>query len=210
MISCAFLTGGADVNLLRDRLGAGLGEYTEKDAEERIRVCYGPNLGYGRFGSKVTMDNSPWFDNSDQFDQRRIRLADTDGSGTTDILYLRRDSVQVYFNQSGNCWSNAVLQFPSIDNIASVQALDLLGNGTACLVWSSPPVVAQRPMRYLALMEEKPYLLIGITVEGNQRLTLPQAIKACSPLRKSVRQLTLIVTAHCRAALGGRQYKGNL
>ena len=57
----------------------------------RIRngeVCYWPNLGYGRFGAKVTMDDAPWFDAPDQFDQRRIRLADIDGSGTTDIIYL--------------------------------------------------------------------------------------------------------------------------
>ena len=57
----------------------------------RIRngeVCYWPNLGYGRFGAKVTMDNAPWFDNPDLFDPQRIRLADIDGSGTTDIIYL--------------------------------------------------------------------------------------------------------------------------
>ena len=74
----------------------------------RIRngeVCYWPNLGYGRFGAKVTMDNAPWFDNPDQFDQKRIRLADIDGSGTTDIIYLHRDGVRLYFNQSGNSWS---------------------------------------------------------------------------------------------------------
>ena len=43
----------------------------------RIRngeVCYWPNLGYGRFGAKVTMDNAPWFDEPDKFDQRRLRL----------------------------------------------------------------------------------------------------------------------------------------
>ena len=86
------------------------------------------------------MDHAPWFDAPDQFDQKRIRLADTDGSGVTDILYLRRDGVQMYFNQSGNSWSDAVPvpQLPSLDDLASVQALDLLGNGTACLVWSSP------------------------------------------------------------------------
>jgi hypothetical protein len=31
----------------------------------RIRngeVCYWPNLGYGRFGARVTMDDAPWFD----------------------------------------------------------------------------------------------------------------------------------------------------
>jgi RHS repeat-associated protein len=134
----------------------------------RIRngeVCYWPNLGYGRFGARVTMDNAPWFDNSDEFDERRIRLADTDGSGTTDILYLHRDGVRIYFNQSGNRWSNAIHlpQFPPMDNVSSVQALDLLGNGTACLVWSSPlPGAAWEPMRYLTLMEEKPHLLIGV------------------------------------------------
>ncbi len=134
----------------------------------RIRngeTCYWPNLGYGHFGAKVTMDNAPWFDSYDQFDQRRIRLADTDGSGTTDILYLRRDGVQIYFNQSGNRWSDAVAlpQFPPIDNISSVLTLDLLGNGTACLVWSSPlPGNTRQPMRYIALMEEKPHLMIGV------------------------------------------------
>ena len=76
----------------------------------RIRngeVCYWPNLGYGRFGAKVTMDNAPWFDHPDQFDQQRIRLADIDGTGTTDIIYLHRDGVRLYFNQSGNGWSAA-------------------------------------------------------------------------------------------------------
>lgn len=146
---------------LADLSGDGLSDLV------RIRngeVCHWANLGYGHFGAKVTMDNAPWFDSPDQFDQRRIRLADTDGSGTTDILYLHGDSVQMYFNQSGNSWSNAVAlpQFPPIDNISSVLALDLLGNGTACLVWSSPlPGNSRQPMRYLALMEEKPHLLIG-------------------------------------------------
>jgi RHS repeat-associated protein len=128
-------------------------------------VCYWPNLGYGHFGSKVTMDQAPWFDAPDQFDQRCIRLADTDGSGTTDILYLRRDGMHIYFNQSGNSWSDAVAlpQFPPVDTLSSVQTLDLLGNGTACLAWSSPlPGFARQPMRYLALMEEKPHLLVGM------------------------------------------------
>jgi hypothetical protein len=71
----------------------------------RIRngeVCYWPNLGYGRFGAKVTMDQAPCFDPPDLFDPRRLQLADIDGSGTTDIIYLGRDGVHLYFNQSGN------------------------------------------------------------------------------------------------------------
>jgi RHS repeat-associated protein len=132
----------------------------------RIRngeVCYWPNLGYGRFGAKVTMDNSPRFDSPDQFDEHRIRLADIDGSGTTDIIYLHREGVRIYFNQSGNRWSEArrPLQFPKVDNLTSVTTTDLLGNGTACLVWSSPlPADARHPIRYIDLMGQKPHLLI--------------------------------------------------
>ena len=137
---------------LADMSGDGLTDLV------RIRngeVCYWPNLGYGRFGAKVTMDDAPWFDTPDQFDQRRIRLADIDGSGTVDIIYLGRDGVQLYFNQSGNGWGEArqLAAFPAVDDLSAVQVVDLLGNGTACLVWSSAlPGDAYRPMRYLDLM----------------------------------------------------------
>jgi RHS repeat-associated protein len=135
----------------------------------RIRngeVCYWPNEGYGRFGAKVTMDNAPWFDNPDQFDQRLVRLADIDGSGTTDIIYLHREGVRLYFNQSGNRLSEArhLSQFPLVDGVASVMTADLMGNGTACLVWSSPlPADAHQPLRYVSLMgETKPHLLVKV------------------------------------------------
>jgi RHS repeat-associated protein len=135
----------------------------------RIRngeVCYWPNLGYGRFGKKVTMSQAPWFDSPDLFDQRRIRLADIDGSGTTDIIYLGRDGISLYFNHSGNSWSapKVLKSFPRIANPVSVTVVDLLGNGTACLVWSSPlPTDARQPMRYVELTGgQKPHLLASV------------------------------------------------
>lgn len=133
----------------------------------RIRngeICYWPNLGYGRFGAKVTMDHAPHFDHSDQFDHKRMRLADIDGTGTTDIIYLHRDGVRLYFNQSGNGWSEprVLSVFPRVDDLVSIVPTDLLGNGTACLVWSSPlPADTRRPMRYVNLMGgQKPHLLV--------------------------------------------------
>jgi RHS repeat-associated protein len=145
---------------LADMCGDGLSDLV------RIRngeVCYWPNLGYGRFGAKVTMDDAPWFDHGDQFDQRRIRLTDIDGSGTTDVVYLGRDGVRIYFNQSGNRWSAPRrLQFPATDDLTSVTTADLLGNGTSCLVWSSPlPAAASASLRFVDLTGgKKPHLLV--------------------------------------------------
>lgn len=145
---------------LADLSGDGLSDLVRVRNGE---VCYWPNLGYGHFGSKVSMDFAPWFDTVEGFDPRRIRLTDIDGSGTTDIIYLHQSGAQIYLNQSGNHWSEAIdlPQFPAINNLSSVQVLDLLGNGTACLVWTSPlPNDSQRAMRFVDLMgNHKPHLL---------------------------------------------------
>jgi RHS repeat-associated protein len=150
-ISLADLSGDGLTDIVRVRNG---------------EVVYWPNLGYGRFGAKVTMDNAPWFDNPDQFDQARVRLADIDGSGTTDLIYLHRDGVRLYFNQAGNSWSTPtqLAAFPRIDDAASILPIDLLGTGTVCLVWSSPLAGdAAQPLRYVNLMGgQKPHLLVRI------------------------------------------------
>jgi RHS repeat-associated protein len=154
------LSDGVETIYLADMTGDGLSDLT------RIRngeICYWPNIGYGRFGSKVTMAHSPWFDFPDIFHQSRLRLADIDGSGTTDVLYLCRHEVKFYLNQAGNGWTDgqSVWSVPKIDDSNNVQVLDLLGHGTACLVWSSfLPFDGGRQLRYIDLMVTgKPYLL---------------------------------------------------
>lgn len=148
---------------LADLSGDGLSDLV------RIRngeVCYWPNLGYGNFGAKVSMDQAPWFEAFDTFDGRRVRLADIDGSGTTDLVYFANSGVQIAFNQSGNAWSalRTLQTFPPVESVSSASVLDLLGNGTACLVWSSPLAKnLDAPMRYIDLMGgQKPHLLIQV------------------------------------------------
>jgi RHS repeat-associated protein len=153
---------GTESIFLADMSGDGLNDLVRVRCGE---VCYWPNRGYGRFGAKVTMDGSPWFDEQDRFDGRRIRLADIDGSGTADIVYFASNAIHLYFNQSGNTWGapRSLKHFPAIESVSSATVIDLLGNGTACLVWSSPlPFNAQRPLRYIDLMGgQKPHLLVG-------------------------------------------------
>src|SRR5262249_6995238 len=94
------------------------------------------------------------------------RLADIDGSGNTDLIYLGADGVRLYFNQSGNRWSGPrqLARSPPVTNLSAVTATDLLGNGTACLVWSSPlPGDPRGPVRFVDLMGgQKPHLLVRV------------------------------------------------
>lgn len=162
---------GTRTVFLADMSGDGLSDLVRVRNGE---VCYWPNLGYGRFGRKVSMDTAPRFTDEERFDPRRIRLADIDGSGTTDLIYLGEDGVQVCFNQSGNSWAapQQIGVFPGADNLSNVQVLDLFGNGTSCLVWSSPlPGQSTAPVRYVDLMgntkphtgSQKPHLLVKVS-----------------------------------------------
>lgn len=129
-------------------------------------VCYWPNLGFGRFGAKVTMSNSPVFDRPELFDPKRVQFADVDGTGASDLVYVTADAVSYWCNEAGNGWSAAQVfdQVPRVDRLASVSAFDFLANGTSCVVWSSSsPHDAGRPLAYLDLMGgQKPYLLASV------------------------------------------------
>ncbi len=148
-VSLADMSGDGLVDLVRVRNG---------------EICYWPNLGHGRFGRKITLEVSAALDDQAHFDPRRVRFADLDGSGPSDLLYLHRDGVRLYFNQAGNALSAPVpiRSLPPIDPLSGVAVADLLGRGTACLVWSSP-LPGQRALAYIELMGgSKPHLLTAM------------------------------------------------
>ncbi|MFZ5479067.1 MAG: SpvB/TcaC N-terminal domain-containing protein [Myxococcota bacterium] len=156
---------GREAILLADMNGDGLTDLV------RVRngsVCYWPNKGYGRFGAKVQMANSPRFDAPDRFDPGRIRLGDIDGAGPADLVYLGPDRVRIWWNESGNGFGatpQELAEFPGFENTATVTLTDLLANGTQCLVWSSPLLRdGWAPLRYIELMAAgKPYLLTSVS-----------------------------------------------
>ncbi len=134
----------------------------------RIRngeVSYWPNLGYGRFGKKVTLENSPLFTTPDEFHASRVRFGDVDGSGTSDLFYLERSTTTLYSNQSGNGLDagTVIRSLPPVDNVTQASVGDLLGNGTSCLVWSSPVANPSQNVFYVDLMgSKKPHLLVEV------------------------------------------------
>ncbi|MCW9000918.1 MAG: hypothetical protein OQK04_19560, partial [Kangiellaceae bacterium] len=88
---------------------------------------------------------------------------DIDGSGNTDMIYLGQSRFDFWLNLKGNSWSerHQLDAFPKLDELSSVEVFDLLGSGTACVVWSSPlPGDARAPLKYIDIMDsKKPHLL---------------------------------------------------
>jgi RHS repeat-associated protein len=148
---------------LADMSGDGLTDIV------RIRnssICYWPNMGYGHFGAKVTLDNTPAFDHPDAFNPRFIKISDLDGSGTADIIYLGKNKFTCYKNLSGNRFAVIPFEidpFPEVYNRESVTIADLLGTGLSCIIWSSVleknrPV----PLKYIDLMNsKKPHIMVS-------------------------------------------------
>ncbi len=156
-------TNADELVVLADMSGDGLRDVV------RIRngdVCYWPNLGFGRFGAKVVMANGPFFDAPDAFEPARLRLADIDGTGTSDLIYLGPRHVVTFANQAGNGWGagRIVAPAPPADGASNVDVVDLLGRGTACLTWSSPLPGGAAVVRYIDLIgPQKPHLLQSAT-----------------------------------------------
>ena len=150
----AFVFGDRDGSIfLADMSGDGL---TDVVRIRHSEVCYWPNLGHGRFGPRVTlaMPSGSAFDSAERFDPARLRLADLDGSGTTDIVYLGGDGVAVWRNQAGNRLAppERVIAAPAVDQLSGVSVLDLEADGTGCLVWSAGLAADSRPpVRYVRL-----------------------------------------------------------
>ena len=121
------------------------------------------------------MDNAPWFDDAGPV-RRRARSGSRTSTAPapTDLIYLRRRRRARSTSTSratAGASRSARRRCRASTTVASVDAVDLLGNGTACLVWSSPlPGDARRPLRYVDLMGgQKPHLLTSASQQPRRR-----------------------------------------
>ncbi|MBL6448472.1 hypothetical protein JMN32_19320 [Fulvivirga sp. 29W222] len=169
----------AEKNLVRgvvafqDMFGDGLSHRVE--IRSGSVLCW-PSYGYGNFGPVITMGNAPSF--AKGLAKGRLKFADIDGTGTTDLAYVHHDQVEIYINQSGNSFADPVfvtLPEPYSD-LDEIQFADVTGNGTTSLVFTK---IDDTPRHYFidftgfepANSEQslKPYLLT--TMENGSGLT---------------------------------------
>lgn len=163
---------GADARVLvafSDMAGSGQQHLVEIRADS---VRYWPALGHGRFGSPVSM---PGFSQpTDVFNPEQLYLADIDGSGTSDLIYVHSNSIMVYLNQSGNRFAEPFrVPLPGgvrYDHTCSLHLADVQGLGVASLVLTVPHPVPRHWVCHLSIW--KPWLLKTINNSMGARHTL--------------------------------------
>lgn len=107
------------------------------------RIDYWPYLGYGRWGERITMQQSPRFADAaiygpDGYDPRRLLIGDIDGDGCADLVYVESGQISVWLNQSGNGWSAPIrIQgTPPVSDQTAVRLADMHGTGTLGILWT--------------------------------------------------------------------------
>jgi RHS repeat-associated protein len=125
-----------------------LGDITGDGLQDILRVHnglveYWPYCGYGRWGRRVTMRNSPRFEDAVYypgigFDPKRLLIGDVDGDGVADFVYVSSGHITVWINQGGNAWSDPVTIHgtPPITDTSAVRLADMLGTGTDGILWT--------------------------------------------------------------------------
>lgn len=119
-----------------------------------------PNLGHGKFGKGFVLCALP-FDYAD-FDASRVQLADLDGSGAADLIYLESDHFRVFMNNSGNGYDLTSVDIPwpkdvRYDRLCQVSIVDLQGLGCSSLVLTKTHMEPKH-WRY-DFVKAKPYLV---------------------------------------------------
>ncbi|PRA31427.1 SpvB/TcaC N-terminal domain-containing protein [Pseudomonas poae] len=131
------------------------------------------NLGKGRFGKGFVMATLPFDDR--RFKAADVRLADLNGNGATDLLYLTPDALWIFLNKSGNRFDTTPLQLAWPDGVrhddhCQVNLVDVQGLGCPSLIFSAPHQ-ARAHWRY-DFFDKKPGLLVRTHNNMGARTTL--------------------------------------
>ncbi len=121
---------------------------------------YWPSLGYGNWGGRKVLSFSRiGYD----FNPERMFLGDLDGDGVADLIYVDNNKVSIWFNKQGEGFSDPVVinGTPPVSDLDSVRVVDLLGQGTPGILWSSDGSYSTETRMYFLDLTAgvKPYVL---------------------------------------------------
>jgi RHS repeat-associated protein len=147
------------------------------------RVRYWPNLGNGRWGAPVDMANAPPLGGAGGdglgFDPRRVLVGDVDGDGCAELIELGDGHVTVWPNLCGTGFGvpRTVRGTPEVTDPAAVRLADMLGTGTAGLLFTRDLGTGRgSTWWFLDLVRAgKPYLLTGIDNHCGAHTTISYA-----------------------------------
>ena len=150
---------GTEVVAFSDILGSGQ-QHLIRIRHHEIK-CW-PNLGSGRFGKGFVFATLPF--SYAEFDASRVLLADLDGSGATDVLYLQSEHALIFMNLFGTGLAPSPTQLPWPQNLrydrsCTVSTADLQGLGCSSLIVTMPH--ATPPHWRYDFVQAKPYLLVS-------------------------------------------------
>lgn len=119
---------------------------------QRGGVEYWPSLGNGRFGERMAMSGATELGQIVDFDHRRVRWVDLDGSGTADLVYLRHGEVWLWPNHGGRRFGplQRLRSLPQFD-ARTAMITDVAGQGRPSLVWTTPDLGRGTTLSYLPL-----------------------------------------------------------
>ncbi|AEV62412.1 SpvB/TcaC N-terminal domain-containing protein [Pseudomonas ogarae] len=122
-------------------------------------VCW-PNRGHGRFDPGFRLGSLPY--TYESFDASRVLLADLDGSGAADLIYLTSEHAEIFMNRTGMGFESSPRRLPwppgvRYDRLCQVSTADLQGLGCSSLVLTIPHM---KPRHWRCdFVQAKPYLL---------------------------------------------------
>lgn len=118
---------------LADMTGDGLQDFV---LVQSGNFCYWPYLGNGVWGDRVELHNSPRLPVG--YREDRLYMADLDGDGCEDVIYMDYDRILIWLNKSGSGFA-APIEIPvSLGNGSNrVIPVDFFGDGRLGFIWSA-------------------------------------------------------------------------
>jgi RHS repeat-associated protein len=140
----------------------------------RRHIEYWPSTGVGRWDERRLLFLTG--DAPERFSPARCFLADVNGDGVTDVIYVDGDAIYLWINRQGEGASPAIrLRYPPPPATGTVRTADMLATGTDGLLFGLSQRPAQRETyRFLDFTGgTKPYLLNRIEngVGGRTEIT---------------------------------------